>query len=224
MNKTILMIQNISSMNAHERLELIHSIKVSEKILNYLKFKLQNLSIEILGKYKGNIIELMNSGLLEGWCWQTTESAIVFLEDDDYIERGNLKFGTHKEYWHSWISFTFQNEKFIFDPCLKTIAEKDIYYYIFEVSVEGRVTAKNVREELIYRINNPIKKSYNTKRDKLVEELFASYRSKKNRTEIYISGNDDVNSPMYRNETGYNATIQNGKIINLIAHYYHCGI
>ena len=37
MDKTILMIQNISSMNAHERLELIHSIKVSEKILNYLK-------------------------------------------------------------------------------------------------------------------------------------------------------------------------------------------
>ena len=67
MNKTILMMKNVSNLNEHERIDLIHSVKVSKKVLNYLEDKLQNLSIEILGDYKGNIIELMKRGLLEGW-------------------------------------------------------------------------------------------------------------------------------------------------------------
>ena len=166
----------------------------------------------------------MNRGLLERWCWQTTESAVVFLEDDDYIERGNLKFDTYEEYWHSWICFNFENKEFVFDPCLQILVESPIYYHIFEVSVEGTVTAKQVREDLIYRINNPKKKSYNKRLADLVEEIFAPYRSENQKTETLISGTDDVNSPMYGNNTGYNATIENGRIKNLIAHYYDSDI
>ena len=84
----------------------------------------------------------MYRGLLQGWCWETTESAIVFLDDDDYIERGNLKFDIcediffHytfcKEYWHSWICFSLENTIWVFGPCLQIIVEKDIYYqYLF---------------------------------------------------------------------------------------------
>ena len=220
MNKTILMMKNVSNLNEHERIDLIHSVKVSKKVLNYLEDKLQNLSIEILGDYKGNIIELMKRGLLEGWCWQTTESTVVFLEDDDYIERGNLKFGNYKEYWHSWICFNFENKKFVFDPCLQILVESSIYYHIFEVSVKGTATAKQVRDDLIYRINNSKKKSYDESPENFFEKFFAPYLSESQKTETYISGNNDVNSPRYRNNTGYNATIENGKIKNLIAHYY----
>ncbi len=40
----------------------------------------------------------------------------------------------------------------------------------------------------------------------------------KNKT--HIIGNDDVNSPMYRNSTGYKAEIEDGKIKKLVAHFY----
>lgn len=43
------------------------------------------------------------------------------------------------------------------------------------------------------------------------------------KTETHISGNDDVTSPMYRNNTGYKATIENGKVKSLVAHYYMNG-
>ena len=192
MNEIILMMNNISNLSQRERFDLMHF----EKVLNYLIYKLKNLSIEILGSYKSNIIELMNIGSLEGWCWQTTESAIVFFEDDDLIERGNLKLGSHKNYWHSWICFNFENKKFIFDPCLKVLTESYIYYYVFETSIEASVTAKQVNDDLLYRITDSKTKSYNEKTNDLFGEFFEQYLSEMKRTETYISGDNNVNSPM----------------------------
>ena len=71
-----------------ERFKILRSKRIEPKVVEYLMEKLNNLYIEVLGKYKGSLFELMKNEKLEGWCWQTTESAIVFLNDDDYIERG----------------------------------------------------------------------------------------------------------------------------------------
>ncbi len=83
-----------------------------------MRRKLSELYIKVLSDYKGSIFELMHMIKLEGWCWQTTESAIIFLNDDDYIERGYLKLNEGKrKYYHSWICFKFNNIEYIFDPC-----------------------------------------------------------------------------------------------------------
>ncbi|MBR3254909.1 MAG: hypothetical protein IKF97_01585 [Clostridia bacterium] len=211
---------DVSNFSMQQRFNLIKKAKKNRRVLKYLKLQMKNLSIEIGGGYQGNLFDLMNRGLLEGWCWQTTESAIVFLDDDAYIERGNLKFEIYediffhqtfcKEYWHSWICFYLENTIWVFDPCLQIIVEKDIYYHIFEITeIAGKVTAKSVREELIYRIIN-YKPKFN----------YVSDRQKKETT---INGNNDVSSPMYRNSTGYTATFNNGSINTLIAHYYYNG-
>lgn len=218
----IIMHKNVTNLGEHERLKLIHQLDIDESVFNYLKAKLKNLSIEIGGDYEGNVIELMNNGLLEGWCWQTTESSIVFFNDDDCIERGNLKFGVFKKYWHSWICFTFNGIIWVFDPCLQIIVEKNIYYHIFEINeIAGSVTAKSVRDELIYRINHREIKNYNG--PKYSKFLAALYTSERQENETQISGNNDVKSAMYRNNTGYTATIENGTINTLIAHYYFNG-
>lgn len=211
---------NVNSLNQNEKFKLIHQLHIDKSILKYLKSKLQNLSIEV-SDHKGNVIELMHKGLLEGWCWQTTESSIVFFDDEACIKRGYLKFSTHKKYWHSWICLKFNNIIWVFDPCLQIILEKNIYYHIFEIiEVAGIVTAKSVREDLIYRINHREKKNYN-KSESSISKFLEKYTSEKQKNETYISGNDDVKSPMYRNSTGYTATIDdNGKINTLIAHYY----
>lgn len=220
--KELLLTKDVSSLNENERIKLIHSLGIDDNAWEYLKIKLQNLHIEILGDYEGNILDLMCKGRLEGWCWQTTESAIVFLEDSDYIERGNLKFSKHKKYWHSWICFKLDDKIFVFDPCLQILVEQYIYNYVFEVCVEGSTTSKEVREDLIFRINSPKKKSYDVPEEtsKFLNYFFSKYASERQKSETHISGDDNVNSPMYRNNTGYTATIEDGKIINLIAHYY----
>lgn len=221
MYNSYLLEENVTFLDELERFKLIRSAVIPKDVLEYLKNKLRNLEIEILGDYSGNIIELMKRGLLEGWCWQTTESAIVFLEDTDTIERGNLKFHKYKDYWHSWICFTFKNEEYVFDPCLQILIEKQVYYHIFEITCKGTVTAKNVREDLIYRINNPKKKTYfSAESEQFIKKFFEKYISERQKNETHISGSEDVNSPMYRNNTGYTATIEDGKIKALIAHYY----
>ena len=95
-------------------------------------------------------MDLMKLGLLEGWCWQTTETAIMFLNDEDYIERGNLIFERYSDvneykYFHSWICFKYNNEEYIFDPCLDLLCKRNLYHKIFEVEIMGIVCAKNVR-------------------------------------------------------------------------------
>lgn len=220
-NNYLLLEENVTFLGRKDRFHLIRQAKIPEKTLDYLSKKLQNLTIEILGDFTGNIISLMNRGLLEGWCWQTTESAIVFLEDTDYIERGNLKFHQYKDYWHSWICFKFEDEEFVFDPCLQILIEKPVYYHIFEIFPEGKVTAKDVRDELIYSITHPKKKDYlSEESENFMKKFFEKYLSERQKNETCISGNDDVTSPMYRNTTGYTAEIENGTKKKLLAHFY----
>ena len=206
-----------------ERFKILNSTKVNSEVLEYLSNRFKNLTIEIGSNAKENILTLMKRGLLEGWCWQTTETAIMLLNDNDYIERGNLKFDNHIKYYHSWICFSF-NHEYIFDPCLNFLCKKKLYSKIFETEVKGKTTAKEVRDFLINYSSNPIQKEKDTsetakKIEKLMEEFFGNTLDRK-KDEIYIMGNNNVNSPMYRNNTGYKAEITNGKIKKLVAHYY----
>ena len=223
MKKSTLIKTDVSKLSQFERFNIIRSFRIPKKPFHYLIEKLKNLTIEIGERPEDSIMDLMYLGLLEGWCWQTTESAIVFLKDDDFIERGNLKLEPHKDYWHSWISFNFDGENYVFDPCLRILIEKNLFFHLFEVTVYGAATAKEVRDDLIYRINHPKSKSYDEKLNEFLKKIFETFSSERQKTETYVSGGEDVNSPMYRNNTGYNAVIKNGKIESLIAHYYFNG-
>lgn len=218
MKENLVMNKNVSDLNEFERFELISQLDINISVFKYLIIRLQNLTIQIGTDYEGNIIELMSEGLLEGWCWQTTESAVVFLNDDDCIERGNLTFCNCQKYWHSWICFTFNDIVWVFDPCLQVIVKKNIYYHIFEINeIAASVTAKSVREELIYRIEQHEKKN---KPKSPISDFLEQYVSERQKKETTIFGRDDLKSPMYRNSTGYTAEMNNGTINTLIAHYY----
>ncbi len=108
-----------------EKWKILNSKRIDRKVIKYLMGKLSNLHIKISGENEGNLFELMSAGKLEGWCWQTTESAIVFLNDDDYIERGNLKIDDRiPGYYHSWICFQFNGTEYVLDPCLDFLCKK----------------------------------------------------------------------------------------------------
>ena len=170
----------------------------------------------------------MSCRALEGWCWQTTESSIIFLNDNDYIERGNLIFERYKlldkKYYHSWINFSYNDLEYTFDPCLNILCDKKIYQEVFETDIMGRVNANEVRDELINAILNPkSKKIDNSSSSKFIDKFMKKYFGdtlEQKKDEIHITGNDDVNSPMYRNSTGYKAEIEDGKIKKLVAHFY----
>lgn len=127
-------------------------------IYEYINNLLKNLYIEITGDYEGNTLYLMKRNLLEGWCWQTTESTIIFFNDDDYICRGNLKLDKKTTYYHSWICFNYQNKEFVFDPCLNILCKKKLYDKVFQVEIISKLTAKTIKEDLINKILNKTQK------------------------------------------------------------------
>ena len=194
------------------------------KIYEYLNNILKNLYIEITGDYEGTTLYLMKRNLLEGWCWQTTESTIIFFNDDDYICRGNLKLDKNTIYYHSWICFKYEHNEYIFDPCLNILCKKKIYDKVFQTSIKSTISAKIVKDDLIYKLLNPTppkKREISPNTQEFMDRFFKKYIDEK-KDEIFItdSGKDDINEPMYRNSTGYTAKIENNKIKALKAHYY----
>lgn len=200
MTKRKIMRKDVHNLNEHERINLLRSVGMNQEALCYLIEKFQNLQIEFskyCNEYKGNIIDLMKQGVLKGWCWQTTEVVAVFLEDNDYIERGYLKFSPSRNYYHSFICFKFNNKIYVFDPCLQILVEKFLYYHVFEITeISGTVTAKAVKDELIDKINHNEKKSY-----------------------TILIGSTDVNAPIYLSPIGCTVIMENGTINSLIANY-----
>lgn len=212
------------SLTVEEKFRILHSKRIDPKVVEYLMQKLNNLHIEVLGDYEGSLFQLMPVGKLIGWCWQTTESVIVFLNDNDYIERGNLYFDEiTPKYYHSWICFNYNGIEYVLDPCLNFLCKKGDYSKIFEVDVKGKVSAKAVKEELIRQITAP-KEEASSEEDKSFERFmrktFGSlYEEKKN--EVTVHAPEDVNTPLYRNGAGYKAKLEGGKIKKLGVHYYY---
>lgn len=206
---------DVSKFDVNQRFKLIEKAENRSTVLEYLTERLKGLTIEIGADPGRNIVYLMKRGELVRWCWQTTESAVVCLNDDACIERGHLKGGygkfgkikNEKLLWHSWICFSFEDTLWVFDPCLGIIVEKDIYYHIFEISkVAGRVSAKDVKEDLITRL------------------LFSNDKgSTGEKNSVLIWGTEDVNAPMYMTGVRYTALFNNGSISTLTAHYYFNG-
>lgn len=207
--------------NPKEKFEKIYSQKASKEVYEYLKSHFDNLKIEILSDHKGNIMELMEKGLLESWCWQTTETAILFLDDDSYIERGNLKFDEYNSYYHSWIVFNYLEKEYVFDPCLQIICKKELYTKTFDIELKGKVIAKKVKEYFINYINNPPVKNYSKVFKDFLKEIFGEEALKRKENEVIVYDKEEPNAPMYRNGAGYKATIEKGKVKKLVAHYYY---
>ena len=209
-------------MREYEKFEYIHSLGVDKEVLEYLKERLTNLNINILGQRKGHILELMAKGYLEGWCWQTTESAIIFLKDRDYIERGYLNLDESKEpYYHSWICFNYNKKKYVLDACLNVLCDYDVYHDLFEIKKSGYVYAYQVKEELIRQVLNykPKERKYDmfksVFKDKY-DEIMKDYKD-----EVKLHAPEDPFTPLYRNNSGYKATIEDNKIRKLNVHYYY---
>lgn len=171
----------------------------------YLIRKLNRLHIEVLGHYEGSLFELMYTNKLITWCWQTTESVIIFLNDNDYIERGYLHIDGNEKYPHSWICFNYKKIEYVLDPCLNIISLKDDYSKIFKTDVKVRILAKDVKDELV-KLVNTIKKAKNLN---------------KYEYEAIADGPKDINTPLYRNAAGYRGVLKDNKIKKLTVHYYY---
>lgn len=217
-------LQDVSYLDERQRFELLSQVKINKSVSDFLKDRLKNLTVEIGDEPGDNIIELAKKWKLESWCWQATESAIVFFDgEDDRIERGNLKFNKHKNYWHSWIVFKFEGAFYVFDPCLKILTHRDIFFHVFEIEkIAAIIPAKEVRKDLILKIENRKEEIKSSTYD-LLAKMKEKYSSEKAKNETPIYGDDNFYSTMYRNSTGYTATIEDGKITSLIAHFYYNG-
>ena len=224
-NEILVKLFNKKSLTEEEKIKILHSKTADKKVVLYLMNRLSQLHINVLGEYEGDLFELMAASKLAGWCWETTESAILFLNDDDYIERGYLKFDDDtQEYYHSWICFKYNGIEYVLDPCLSFLCKKKLYSKIFETKVLGKVSARDVKEELIKQITIP-KKENNSDASKSFQEFLEccmgdSWYKKQKENEVTVYASEDVNTPLYRNGAGYKAEIIDGEIKKVLVRYY----
>ena len=99
---------------------------------------------------------------------------------------------------------------------------------MFNPEVIVKIKAKNVKEELINQITNApedIDKSDDSKsmdsffKMLMGEEAYNAMKEKK-KGEVEVDSSEDINSPLFRNNSGYKAEIENNKIKKLKVHFY----
>lgn len=90
----------------------------------------------------------------------------------------------------------------------------------------GKVSAKEVREELIRQVTKPKEEITTNSKQMginfikfLLGDRYEEFREK-NKGEVIVDGPEDVNTPLYRNGAGYKIEIENEKIKKLTVHYY----
>ena len=220
-NEILLELLSKKTFTEVEKNRILQYKKVYSNIVNYLMQRFNNLHIEVLGDYEGSLFQLMFAEKLIGWCWQTTESAIVFLNDNDYIERGTLFIDERTpKYYHSWICFNYYDVDYVLDPSLSILCKKEDYYKMFNPNIIGKVSAKLVKDELIRQITS-VKEEKKSKEQIKFIKTFIEKANDNDDDEIIVYGKEDVNTPLYRNGAGYRAELENGKIKRLTVHYYY---
>ncbi len=181
-------------------------------MLEYLTSLLEKVEIRIGGCSKAKALDLINNNLLEGWCWQSSETCALMFKDTDYIERGVLYFDENKtrEYFHSWICFEFDGKEYILDPALNFLCLKEKYFRTFNVELTGVVSVKDLKKEFKTRIKN--------EKQKLIS--MGNYKGIKNHL-VLIEGVEDIFAPFFRSDVGFITKIENNEIQSLEARYYY---
>lgn len=212
-------------MGEKERFDVLENEKIDKEVYYYLENLLKNINIEILGRYEGKLFDLMKRGKLVGWCWETTETAALFMPDDTIIYRANLYLDELKEHYHSFIEFSYEEKQYIFDPCFCMINTRNLYLETFNVDVKGYTSAKEMKEYFLNYVENyPKKEYYSSSSEKFMKKFFGDDYVEKRQKEIVIHDEEDPSAPMYRNGSGYkNIDIENNKINSLTVHYYMGG-
>lgn len=177
------------------RLSLSKHLSLEGKVKNYVENLLDNLYIEINNYQVEPINNLIARNTLEGWCWQTTETTILFFPDETLIMRGNLEFSKTKLYYHSWIVFNYLQHDYVFDPCLNIILLKKVFDFLFQPEVFSVIKASQVKQA-----------------------FWQKYLTCENNS-FEVWGSEDVFDPMYNNTSFYTANITNNQLLSLIAHY-----
>lgn len=191
-------------LSEEERIAYLQSLKVDKSVLTYLTQLLTGLNIDVMTLYEGKILDLMSQNKLIGWCWQTAETSSLFFDDNDFIERGYLILDPHrKDYFHSWVVFTFQGKQYVFDPCLNILCKKEEFYRVFEIkTIKARVKAGTIKDTLRKRI------------------YFSNGVDDITNCELMVPGTEDVNGPFFRGTRKYTVDIEKKKLLKLNARYY----
>lgn len=136
------------------KFQLMDINNASFNIVNYVKYLIKDVNIEIFGMGMCSAEQLIYDRKLEGYCFETTSILIPYFNETDYISRGNLYFSNDMDsYFHSWINFSLHGCDYVFDPTLSLLCSKNIYDGLFNVGDVINIKSRKVRDELISFLN-----------------------------------------------------------------------
>ncbi len=213
-------------MTERDRFIILDKERVNPNVYKYISTLLHNLNVEICSKEGFPFMSLCNSGKLEGWCWQSTESAALFMPDDAMVYRGDLSLKYDHDYFHSFLVFNFMGREYVFDPCFTLINSSALYFKTFDVVVKGYASAKDIKEYFLNYYNNPPKKTvYDEKTQAMIDKFYNHYFGDIEREpEVVIHDKEDPYAPMFRNGCGYKRLeMESNNIRSVTVHYYMNG-
>lgn len=208
-------------MSSDEKYRIIATKRASKDVVNYVFASLKELEIEIPGKEALRAENLVYMGLLDGFCFESTEAMAIFF-DKAYVVRGHFTLDG-KKYYHAWIEILYEGQLYVFDPTANIICLKKDFDDIFKPYLQASISASIIRSALMDVLNSE-GKSYIPEFDdetnvevKKFGDFLASMGVDHGKSVPYSS---DLASPFYHNKSAYKGIIEDNKIKSLRAHFY----
>ena len=202
---------------------ILNAKKINPAILKYLKDKLEGLKIAINNEQESDLFNLMKDCRLKTTCFQTAESIAFFLNDDDYIERGDICLDGYSSpgYYHSWVCFKYDEQEYVLDACLNVLCTKYNYYKTFRPHIKTSIAAKDIKSDFLSQLTSAkIEAVDEEKQTFLCECNNRLILIDKKKREIFIEGSDDETAPLFANGYGYIPTIKKGKCTGFTYHLW----
>ena len=166
--------------------------KVNDDVKEYVSNKISNVYIVLDDQCGGLFSELYDNKKITGWSYQLTETAGVFFNDNDYIERGDLLLSESELVCHhAWLCFNYNNKEYVFDPALDMLVTKDYYYDFFNIVDVHKISINDVKKDLLNNLDQ-------------------------NDTAL-MNFENDINDPFYMSGVHYQVIMNNGEVTGLNA-------
>lgn len=205
-----------------ELFRIIASKRVSADIEAYIYACLDNLEIKVPKHEYMKVKNLASKNLLDGFCFESTETMVVFFSNA-YIVRGYLNLGKRGKYYHAWMVINYQKIEYVFDPTSDIIVLKDDFDKVFQVEELVKIPSSLVSDALIRVLkgeNHDEHITFDEETNKAIRDFCSSFFGCIEDEGYKAKYSDDINEPMYRNSSIYEGIIENKSIKSLRVRFY----
>lgn len=86
-------------------------------------------------------------------CYSYSFCALMGLNSNDYLVRGNIDVRGHFDYHHGWVEFKYKDNWYVFDSLIYGVTPKDKWYETYKPKIDYKKSQKEILDTFLNEKN-----------------------------------------------------------------------